>query len=453
MEPLIPVPARAWPEERRAALATAAHRTRWTRSHTERVRRALEFWYGFTVKPPTGERLRAFRSALEAMLTPSSARTYAVAAVQGLTLLLPNLGWADILSDVRGRARVRARDTAAAERDPTAAWPPEWRDRWQKARFGEGGTNRRTRLKRGHPARRWSQAYAVRVARGITRFLRWSVEHAPASDPLAAYAASLDGLAPIAAAMYVEELAVGLPVVEPDEDHADLKSLARAMKREARPRQKAARMVEYHHLADLGRTMMREADAKPFGPHAATQYRDGVMIALLAARPVRLSNLAVLRVGESLLEAPNLLLLSFATTKNGDAWTAAVPAGLEAAVRRWLERYRPVLRDRGVEDDGAVWLGLDGRALAAKSISRRIGDITLKYLGRRVNPHLFRSVLATDLCDAEEDNVAIAAAMLGQRDTRTTERHYRQARTRRAARALDDVLGAYRMPVGAVRRW
>jgi len=449
METLTSAPLTSWPEERRAALARASERAGWSRAHTGRVRRALELWYGFTDAPPTAERLRICRAALEIALTPASARTYAQSAVQGLTLLLPGLRWPAVLSDLRGRDCVRSSDRPRREAELTVDWPSEWRERWRAARFSGGGgkANRRSRLKRGHRASRWSEAYARRIARGLDRFLRWTQTHQPSGDPVEAYIATLDDLAPTSAATFVEDLAEGLPIVEPAGDLGDLKDLARAMKREARGRSKVARIVEVRHLLDLGRTLMREAEAKPLGAHSAIRYRDGLMIALLALRPVRLANFSMLRQGESLYRAGDTLLLSCPKTKNGDGWTAAVPATLEAAMERWLEHCRPLLRNRATEDDGAVWLGLDGRALTPKSISRRLGDITQKRLGRRVNPHLFRSVLATDLGDAGEETVGVAAAMLGHRDPRTMERYYRQGGTRRAARALDDLLGVYRMPV------
>jgi hypothetical protein len=58
-------------------------------------------------------------------------------------------------------------------------------------------------------------------------------------------------------------------------------------------------------LVELGFALMRKATSLPVGrARAATLYRDGLMIALLTLRPIRLRNLAGLELGRTLLQNP-----------------------------------------------------------------------------------------------------------------------------------------------------
>lgn len=443
----------AWPDDRRRAFERGVRSAGWTKAHAARVRRSLELWFGFTGDAPTAEGLLAFQDALTEAFSHRTAATYRQGAMQGLSILSPSAPWAAIHLSVRGGKPVRTAPAPADPPDPTRDWPVEWRRRWNEARASHEHPRRYAFLfgKKDGPAARWSDAYARRVAGGLSRFLRSTTLTALGDgDAVKAYLASLAGSAPTSMARWIEDLAIGLPIVDPDGEHEWLADAASAAKRAAEARDKSPRMVTQDTLLDLGRRLRREADAMPFGPHAAIRFRDGFMISLLTKRPVRLRNFHELQIGGSLGAVGDLFTMTFETTKNGAAWSASVPADLRPAMDRWLSRYRPLLVDRDT-DDGAVWIGLDGRAITPGAISRRVGDITERRLGRRVSPHLMRSIYATDLTAIDPDNVQIASAVLGQRDARTINRHYRQGQMRQAAVLLDEALEAYRMPHRRIR--
>jgi len=73
-------------------------------------------------------------------------------------------------------------------------------------------------------------------------------------------------------------------------------------------------------------------------------YRDGLLLALLAACPLRRRSLALLEVGRHLVRGTDgyRLRLGPAETKNGTAYGAPLPASLAP----WLDRYLGEVRPR-----------------------------------------------------------------------------------------------------------
>jgi len=105
-------------------------------------------------------------------------------------------------------------------------------------------------------------------------------------------------------------------------------------------------------LVKLGKALMRRAEAASAKPSLtrAVWYRDGLMIAFLALRPLRLSNLAAITLGRHLLRQSQGYRLFFGAeeVKGRRPIDTAVPASLIAEFDRYLEHYRPILLTRGV---------------------------------------------------------------------------------------------------------
>ncbi|WP_404381700.1 hypothetical protein [Caenispirillum salinarum] len=365
--------------------------------------------------------------------------------MQGLSFLYPNLDWAALCKQIRRRPAVRQRPRPAPV-DSMRHWPAEWRVRWAAAFTG----SEEWLSEHAHPAQQWSPAFKTRIASHLTRYRNWLSKHDPAGHPLRAYAESMTGYASTSMTTWLESLVYGLAIVEPDRDLSSLREAARAAKRRARARDKGARMATLEDLRTLGRQLRAEADSMPFGAHAATRYRDGLAISLLAARPVRIRNFASLRLGKSLIEADGVFQMFFADTKNGDPWSAPIPVDVQPGLERWLQAYRPLLI--GNKDDGSVWLGMDGEALRASHLSGRTRQWAQKRLGKAVSAHLARSAFMTDLCAIDPENITIGQVMLGHRDKSTSARFYEQGKSRHAAAHLDTALDAFRMPPAAKTR-
>lgn len=97
-------------------------------------------------------------------------------------------------------------------------------------------------------------------------------------------------------------------------------------------------------------------------------WRDGLMVALLAAAPMRVANFAALRIGGHVRRRAGAWAIELAAgetkTRRGAAWP--MPERLAPYLEHHLEAVRPVLLARGrggAEDTGALWLGAYGQPL------------------------------------------------------------------------------------------
>jgi hypothetical protein len=90
----------------------------------------------------------------------------------------------------------------------------------------------------------------------------------------------------------------------PKQDWRWLKRVARRLDLRAKPRDKRHEVVEIKALFELGVKLMNEAErADNLAPlRRALLYRDGLIIALLAADPLRRANIAALEIGKTLVK-------------------------------------------------------------------------------------------------------------------------------------------------------
>jgi len=217
----------------------------------------------------------------------------------------------------------------------------------------------------------------------------------------------------------------------------------RGRHRPARP--KRPQLVGSRDLFDLGVNLMAAAEQRN-ARDRATPYRDGLMIGLLALRPLRLANLVgltldhtlVLRGEEWWIEIPAV------ETKTKEpiemSWAPLLVSALEA----YLSYHRPLLakrHGRWTRPVGrSLWLSRDGSPMTRRAIYDRITKCTLKGLGRAVHPHLFRDSAATSIALEDPHHVRIASQLLGHRTFSTTEKYYNQARSLEASRTMQNYL-------------
>ncbi len=120
-------------------------------------------------------------------------------------------------------------------------------------------------------------------------------------------------------------------------------------------------------LFALGLDLMAEAEAMPAGGEieAALAFRDGLMVALLATRPLRQRNLLAIEIGRHLLQVGEGWLLAFEDkeTKTRRPLEFTVPQALHAPLDRYLRHWRPLLLaiGRRRHPDGRGRAAGDGR--------------------------------------------------------------------------------------------
>jgi integrase/recombinase XerD len=196
---------------------------------------------------------------------------------------------------------------------------------------------------------------------------------------------------------------------------------------------------------------MSEAETGARSPRRrAVAYRDGLIVALLAARPLRRRNFATLELGRHLARAGEgwRIVVPGEETKTGRPLDLLFPEVLMPALERYLAVHRPVLamqpgRGRG-KAGAALWLSAEGGPLSEVMLGYLVKERTRAAFGRAINPHLFRDAAATSLAIEDPARVRIAAQVLGHTAFATTERHYNLARSQDAASAWHQILGGLR---------
>ena len=192
--------------------------------------------------------------------------------------------------------------------------------------------------------------------------------------------------------------------------------------------------------------MMKAAESEGTERSAALMFRDGLLIAFIALRPIRRKNLASMSLGQHLVNRAGTWWLDFAgeEMKNGESMEMPWPDELTNALETWLRQWRPVLcqrRGRWTKPIGdAVWVSGHGSPLTQDAIYGRVVFHTKRVFGHSINPHLTRDIAATHLADIDPEHVWIAAPVLGHRNFATTQRYYLHGQRLHATRRYQDTL-------------
>jgi integrase len=307
----------------------------------------------------------------------------------------------------------------------------------------------------------WSDGSRRKTAGGYGYWLSWLARRgvcdsnvSPADrvsrERVGAYVAELRvSRAPYTVLCRVQELYDALRLLAPGADWDWLVQIYRTLRTHVRPaRDKVSRLRPIDELAALGERLMEEAEAAPrWSPRRrAVAYRDGFMIALLAYRPTRPKNFAMMRLGRHLTKVGGCWQILFAAdeTKSRIPYEATVPSALVPRLERYLDLHRPVLL-RGESGDvrsdiDAVWVSEIGTPLEKGALARRIADHTKAAFGRRVSPHMFRDAAATSIAVDNPKHIGDASLVLGHAGHRMTEKHYNHARSLEASRRHTEML-------------
>ena len=211
----------------------------------------------------------------------------------------------------------------------------------------------------------------------------------------------------------------------------------------------ATRVKPPQELIALGERLMDQAEAAPrwSARRRAVVFRDGLLIALLAYRPVRRKNLAMMRLGRHLMKVGGRWQIAFSAEemKTRVPYEAVLPAALASRVERYFDVHRPVLL-RGKHKDNnrdappidpeldAVWVSERGTQLTDEDLGFQIFVRTRREFGCGLFPHMFRDCVATAVAVDNPKHIGDASLILGHSEHRTTEKHYNHARSLNASR-------------------
>jgi integrase/recombinase XerD len=336
------------------------------------------------------------------------------------------------------------------------AWPAADREFW--ARACKSGSV----LKVGGRASNWKPRTVKNVELAYGEWLKWlsdTDEHLLGEAPLLRVTRDrvqdyMDGLpktlSPSSVQMRLQRLGQIMAAFSESKDFSWLFLAANRLK-PVSVRNKRAKMQPIYRLAELGFDLMREAESRQPSWHnsPAVQYRDGLIIALLAYWPIRLGNLAAITIGQHLVRRGEGFRLAFSAeeTKQGCEIDFDVPPTLAAAFTEYLETYRPALMARGTHHSTAaeaLWVSRDGGPMSSMGIAQAIEKRTEIAFGTAVNPHLFRDCAATTIAIDDPARAHVIAPLLGHSSMITSELHYNQAGSIEAGKQYQDVLDARR---------
>ena len=243
----------------------------------------------------------------------------------------------------------------------------------------------------------------------------------------------------------LHKLRLFLGLICPDRDWSWLKTIAKRIDAQATPRSDSYRRVTSAMLFALGLQLIAEAEsaarvaARITKEHALT-YRDGLIVALLAAVPLRKRTLAALTINRHLVKVGRgwLLDIPAADTKTQRALEFPIPDTLSEPIAVYLTTFRPKIT--GASKHQGLWPSAKGRPMVGGAIYDAVRRRTFERLGVPVNLHHFRAAAGNFWSISDPANVRGAKDLLGHTDFKTTERHYLGARSRMAGRALAQVL-------------
>ena len=352
-------------------------------------------------------------------------------------------------------------------------WPTGDRDAWVAA------LRRPDFLEDGGRGASWRPASQHSTQGAYARLLAWLLAQGvdlSADEPSAritpdrvrAYVVFLrEGRSSVTVASYLGVLCMAVLAMFPNRDWRWLQAFqAQAHRRASPTRQKRDRLVPAGQLHQLGLDLIQSAGdvldrAREPGAGlrkitaAARDYRDGLIIAFLASRPLRVKNLLQIEIGIHLRQSGGRTTLHFRSseTKERRVRDTIWPDVLEPALARYITQIRPMLiaaRAPGhvalsPRPPGAIlWVAQGGTPLTPGGLQEALARHTQRRFGHAINAHLFRDCAATTLANEDPNHMHDAATLLGHTTLRTTERSYIAADSDPALHVHYDLIASMR---------
>lgn len=336
-----------------------------------------------------------------------------------------------------------------------AHWPPCDRAVWIEA-IADGD------LFDGRgPAAHWSDASRRVTVAGYGRWIGFLASTEPEAltllpadrvtpDRVRAYIAMLEtSLSPCGIWNYVKNLRNGLSVMSPGEDFGWLGTIEQRLWLKADAQTCNKPVPSSDRLVALGLDLMDRARQswETLRYQARLDYRDGLLIALLALVPLRRRNIAMIRIGQHLLRSEDGWSLVFEAdeTKNRRPIEFAIPDLLTAPIEHYLAVIRPAFREAAKHD--RLWASLKTGGLSGDAIYCAVRKRVRAELGIDLTLHQFRDAAATTLAHSGPEDVMLARDLLGHADFGTTKKHYIRADSIDAGRQFAALLAKEREAV------
>lgn len=207
---------------------------------------------------------------------------------------------------------------------------------------------------------------------------------------------------------------MALKIMAPEHDTSQVRRLNGVTVYKLLPKRKRHLVVpDSGVLFKWGLEMMNGADPVSAPDTWLTTYRDGLLIAMLAARGRRRRSMHLLRVGKELITNGDRYRIEFTPkqekTKRADCFD--LPERLTPYMQRYLDTIRPGLVKDGRYEE--LWISRHGTPLTVAGLETRIFRLSHKRFGKGFGPHRFRHSIATTLTLRCPENPGLPAAVLG----------------------------------------
>lgn len=232
-------------------------------------------------------------------------------------------------------------------------------------------------------------------------------------------------------------------LLDPNADLTWLTEIEKDLDLAKQARPKFGRFVLTERLVEAGLTLTKEAERSSKMPAISTarQFRNGLMVAMLAMHPIRLKNFAALELGRSLISIDGRwwIILSDFETKERRPDERPIDELLLPLVDRYVLQYRTLLECRG-KKSAAMWLGTTGNAMTYSGVEATITETTRQTVGIAMAPHMFRTAAASSAAVNDGANLNLGSAILNHRDQKTTEQHYRATSSLHAGKKFQEMI-------------
>ncbi len=343
---------------------------------------------------------------------------------------------------------------------PVPEWPPTDQACWALANQPEDPLDDSV----GY-AQRWRPATRKLTQEGYGYWLDWlarsgqlAVSDDPAErvtpDRLRAYQEAMqdDGLAPYTVATRIQQVGNALRAIAPENDWAWLLKAASRLRSKATPmRDKRVGMQPAEDVEKLAYDMMDAAEHDRFRTKVerAVLFRDGLLLAMLVARPLRRANITSVGMGRQLRQCGEHWRLSFGgdEMKSHRLFECSVPDKLTAPLNRYIETHRPTLLQcsrRALASTNALWISKQGTHMTSSAVAYQIKARTEEEFGKPINLHKVRHIYATDTATLTPSEAGGIQHGLGHANQRVSEDYYNLAQMVDAGLTYDETIDALR---------
>jgi integrase/recombinase XerD len=248
----------------------------------------------------------------------------------------------------------------------------------------------------------------------------------------------------------LHHLRLALRLIYPDIDWSWLLTITKRIAATAPRKTRKHGSMTSERLYLLGIELMDRAVADARGQckiskATAMEYRDGLLIALLALFIPRRRTVTAIWIGKQLIRAGELWALDIPPedTKNDQALDFPISADLSRRIDTYLQEFR--IRLPGADSHNGLWASNKRRPMSDSAIYDAVRRRTKKAFGFSVNLHRFRHAAGCFWSIQDPVNVRGVKDLMGHASyDKMTEKHYVTGQSRLAGRALAKALDARR---------